>query len=72
MESTIEDISTLRFESWWMEGREKNMITVLYCLDGNPHEVTIKDTKYFVKELYACEKHKSSIITVKPLLLQDI
>ena len=40
------------------------MITVVYRLDGNPHEVTIKDTKYFVKELYACEKHKNSIVTV--------
>ena len=40
------------------------MITVVYRLDGNPHEVTIKDTKYFVKELYACEKHKGQIITV--------
>ena len=48
-----------------MEGREKNMITVVYHLDGNPHEITIKDTKYFVKEIYACEKHKNSIITVR-------
>ena len=61
----IEDITSLRFESWWMEGREKNMITVIYRLDGNPHEITIKDTKYFVKEIYACEKHKNAIITVR-------
>ena len=47
-----------------MEGREKNMITVIYHLDGNPHEITIKDTKYFVKEIYAYEKHKNAIITV--------
>ena len=47
-----------------MEGREKNMITVIYHLDGNPHEITIKDTKYFVKEIYASEKHKNAIITV--------
>ena len=52
------DITSLHFDSWWIEGKEKNMITVVYRLDGNPHEVTIKDTKYFVKELYACEKHK--------------
>ena len=52
------DITSLHFDSWWVEGKEKNMITVVYRLDGNPHEVTIKDTKYFVKELYACEKHK--------------
>ena len=62
--NVVEDITSLRFESWWMEGREKNMITVVYHLDGNPHEITIKDTKYFVKEIYACEKHKNSIITV--------
>ncbi len=47
-----------------MEGREKNMITLVYRLDGNPHEITIKDTKYFVKEIYSCEKHhKNAIIT---------
>ena len=50
-----------------MEGREKNMITVIYHLDGNPHEITIKDTKYFVKEIYASEKHKNAIITVSHL-----
>ena len=55
----------MHFDSWWIEGKEKNMITVVYRLDGNPHEVTIKDTKYFVKELYACEKHKGQIITVR-------
>ncbi len=38
---------------------------MVYRLDGNPHEVTIKDTKYFVKELYACEKHKGQIVTVR-------
>ena len=59
------DITSLHFDSWWIEGKEKNMITVVYRLDGNPHEVTIKDTKYFVKELYACEKHKGQIITVR-------
>ncbi len=61
----LEDITSLTFVSWWMEGREKNMITVVYRLDGNPHEVTIKDTKYFVKELYTVEKHKNSIVTVR-------
>ncbi len=64
-----EDITSLRFESWWMEGREKNMISVVYRLDGNPHEITIKDTKYFVKEIYNCEKHKSSIVTVNTIKL---
>ena len=52
-----------------MEGREKNMITVIYHLDGNPHEITIKDTKYFVKEIYASEKHKNAIITVSRRVL---
>ena len=65
---SIEDITSLHFDSWWVEGREKNMITVVYRLDGNPHEVTIKDTKYFVKELYACEKHKGQIITVSLII----
>ena len=60
----------MHFDSWWIEGKEKNMITVVYRLDGNPHEVTIKDTKYFVKELYACEKHKGQIITVRSRELQ--
>ena len=55
----------MHFDSWWVENKEKNMINVVYRLDGNPHEVTIKDTKYFVKELYACEKHKGQIITVR-------
>jgi hypothetical protein len=58
------DITSLRFESWWIEGREKNMITIIYRLDGNPHEITIKDTKYFVKEIYTGDKHKNSIVTV--------
>ena len=64
----IGDITSLHFDSWWVEGKEKNMITVVYRLDGNPHEVTIKDTKYFVKELYACEKHKGQIITVSVII----
>ena len=41
------------------------MITVIFRLDGDPHELIIKDTKYYVKELYACDKHKNSIITVR-------
>lgn len=54
-----------------MEGREKNMISVVYRLDGQPHEVTIKDTKYFVKEIYACEKHKNNIITVNQFIYNE-
>ena len=47
-----------------MENKEKNMITVIFNLDGSPHELIIKDTKYYVKELYSCEKHKNTILTV--------
>ncbi|CDW79568.1 UNKNOWN [Stylonychia lemnae] len=43
------------------------MITVIFNLDGNPHEIIIKDTKYFVKELYGCEKHKNTIVTVNDI-----
>eukprot|EP00347_Sterkiella_histriomuscorum_P018985 403343410 len=39
------------------------MITVIFNLDGNPHEIIIKDTKYYVKELYGCEKFKNTIVT---------
>ncbi len=61
----IDEIKSLRFESWWVENKEKNMITVIFNLDGNPHEIIIKDTKYYVKELYGCEKYKNSIVTVR-------
>lgn len=40
-----------------MENRVKNPITVIYRLDGQPHEVIIKETKYFVKELYSANKN---------------
>jgi hypothetical protein len=40
-----------------VENRVKNPITVIYRLDGNPHEVIIKETKYFVKELYSANKN---------------
>jgi hypothetical protein len=40
------------------------MISVIFNLDGNPHEIIIKDTKYYVKELYGCEKFKNTIVTV--------
>lgn len=39
-----------------MENREKNQITVIFRLDGKPHEIIIKDTKYYVKEIYSGEK----------------
>lgn len=52
----LDDIKFIKFESWWIENREKNQITVIYRLDGQPHEIIIKDTKYFVKEIYSGEK----------------
>jgi hypothetical protein len=45
------------------------MITVIFHLDGDPHEIIIKDTKYYVKELYSCEKHKSTILTCWDLFI---
>lgn len=50
------EIKSLRFESWWVENRVKNPISVIYRLDGQPHEVIIKETKYFVRELYSANK----------------
>lgn len=31
---------------------------MIYRLDGDPHEIIIKDTKYYVKEIYSGEKKK--------------
>lgn len=52
----IDDIKCLRFESWWIENGERNQISVIFRLDGEPHEIIIKDTKYYVKEIYSGEK----------------
>lgn len=46
----------MRFESWWVENKVKNPISVIFKIDGNPHEIIIKETKYFVKELYSANK----------------
>lgn len=43
----------------------RNPITVIYRLDGNPHEVIIKETKYFVKELYSANKNVTNQLTVR-------
>ena len=51
-----DDIKCLRFESWWIENGERNQISVIFRLDGEPHEIIIKDTKYYVKEIYSGEK----------------
>lgn len=42
----------------------RNPLTVIYRLDGNPHEVIIKETKYFVKELYSANKNVTNQLTV--------
>ena len=52
----VDDIKMLRFESWWIENGERNQISVIFRLDGQPHEIIIKDTKYYVKEIYSGEK----------------
>ena len=52
----LDDIKSLRFESWWIENGEHNQISVIFRLDGQPHEIIIKDTKYYVKEIYSGEK----------------
>ena len=62
--SIIDEIKTLSFTSWWLENKEKNIIEIIFHIDGDPHEIIIKDTKYYVKELYSCEKHRSNILTV--------
>ena len=51
-----DDIKCLRFESWWIENGERNQISVIFRLDAEPHEIIIKDTKYYVKEIYSGEK----------------
>jgi len=58
--SFVDEIKSLRFESWWVEGGTKNQISVIFKLDGNPHEVIIKDTKYYVKELYSADKKNTN------------
>lgn len=31
---TLDDIKSLRFESWWVESGQKNMISVIFRVDG--------------------------------------
>ena len=60
-------IKSLRFESWWIENGVKNQISIIFHLDGNPHEIIIKDTKYYVKEIYSADKRNTSQLTVSSL-----
>ena len=55
-----DQIKSLAFTTWWIENGEKSMINVEYRLDGQPHEIVIKDTKYFVKELYSSDKRNNT------------
>ena len=57
---SVDEIKSLKFESWWVENKVKNPISVTYRLDGSPHEVVIKETKYFVKELYSPDKKNTN------------
>jgi hypothetical protein len=36
----------------------------VFHLDGNPHEIIIKDTKYYVKEIYSADKRNTNQLTV--------
>lgn len=55
-----------------MENRVKNPITVIYRLDGQPHEVIIKETKYFVKELYSANKNITNQLQVSKTVLLPV
>ncbi len=63
----VDEIKSLRFESWWVENGQKNQISVIFRLDGAPHEVIIKDTKYYVKELYSSDKRNTQQLSVSAL-----
>ena len=45
------DVKQLNFESWWMENKKRNSIFFTYKLNGDPHEVKIEDTKYYLKDI---------------------
>ena len=36
----------------------------MFQLDGNPHEIIIKDTKYYVKEIYSADKRNTLQLAV--------
>ena len=56
---SLDQIKSLSFTTWWVEVGKKNLINIEYRLDGQPHEIVIKDTKYFVKELYSSDKRNN-------------
>ena len=57
---SLDQIKSLQFTSWWVENGEKNLIVIVFRLDGQPHEIIIKDTKYYVKELYSADKRNTT------------
>ena len=59
-----DQIKNLQFTSWYIENGEKNLITVVFNLDGNPHEIIIRDTKYYVKEIYSADKRNTQQLSV--------
>jgi hypothetical protein len=61
----------LQFTSWWVENGEKNNIVIVFRLDGQPHEIIIKDTKYYVKELYSADKRNTTQLAVSIFSLSD-
>ncbi len=42
---------------------------IVFRLDGQPHEIIIKDTKYYVKELYSADKRNTTQLAVSYRLL---
>lgn len=51
-----------------MENGTKHPIKLKFRLDGKPHEVTIQEKKYCLKEIYICE----SIKTTKVATIWDL
>ena len=60
----LDQIKSLQFTSWWVENGDKNNIVIVFRLDGQPHEIIIKDTKYYVKELYSADKRNTAQLAV--------
>ncbi|CAI2378399.1 unnamed protein product [Moneuplotes crassus] len=54
------EITCLNFESWFVENGIKHPIKIKYQLGSKPHEITILEKKYQLKELYICDSIKST------------
>ena len=44
-----------------MENKKRNSILFTYKLNGEPHEVKIEDTKYYIKEVYISDNAKQKV-----------